>query len=78
MNDLSDPNLTAVYREACPTNPTYQQQLIAGGETCIAPGIHYFTEKFGSDAVHPVATFKVLQVFHHQTVYEMGPTAALV
>jgi len=27
MNDLSDPNLTAVCREACPTNSTYQQQF---------------------------------------------------
>ena len=70
--------MRAVRQEACPTNPTYQQQLIAGGKKCVEPGIHYFNEKFGSDAVNPVATFKVLQIFHPQTAYEMGPTAASV
>ena len=72
------PNLTAVCREACPTDPTTQQQLITGGKKCVEPGIDYFNEKFGSDGVHPVATFRVLQIFHPQTAYEMGPTAASV
>lgn len=47
-------------------------------EKCIQPGIDYFSDKFGSDGVHPVATFRALQIFHPQTAYEMGPTAASV
>ena len=55
-----------------------QEQFIAGGKTCVQPGIDYFNDKFGSDGVHPVATFRALQIFHPKTVYEMGPTAAPV
>ena len=69
------PNLQAVCRDAFPGNLVQQQQLIDYGFSCVQPGLLYFLDKFGTDTIHPVSTFKAARLFSPTIITEVQPTA---
>ena len=70
------PNVQAVSRALFPSNPTHQQTMLEYAISCLQPGIQYFEERYGNDALYPVNVFKLARLFNHTKVHELKPITA--
>lgn len=76
INNQHYPNVNAVARQLSAGNSVVMTQLVQYAQSCIQPGLQYFTTQLGSSLKVPLAAFKAARLLNPHKVIEMLPTAS--
>ena len=76
INNQHYPSVNAVARQLSAGNSVVMTQLVQYAQSCIQPGLLYFTTQLGSSLKVPLAAFKAARLLNPHKVIEMLPTAS--
>ena len=72
VNIRNYPNLTSVCKDISSGNQTTEQSLIAYGQACVDPAIHYYKQRLNDSMKVPLQAFKAARLFVPSKVQEMN------